>query len=171
MELDFEVDKITESIENAQTGESLKTLVLPVLSSADLQGVTKKNGWNFNWKKELNGQDIQVYKLVTEKEPKTIQGLIALEKWDREKLVYMKLIENAPFNIGKSKMYEGVCGNLVAYACKLSFEYGFDGYVSFDAKTKLIEHYKMKLRATHFGGQKMGLLPEDAMWLINNYFS
>jgi hypothetical protein len=29
MELDFEIDKITESIENAETGETLDTLVLP----------------------------------------------------------------------------------------------------------------------------------------------
>ena len=30
MELDFEVDKITESIEDVQTSEVYKTLVLPV---------------------------------------------------------------------------------------------------------------------------------------------
>jgi len=36
MELDFEIDKITESIENAETGESLNTLVLPV-TQADLE--------------------------------------------------------------------------------------------------------------------------------------
>jgi len=41
MELDFEIDKITESIENAETGETLDTLVLPV-TLADLKGVTKK---------------------------------------------------------------------------------------------------------------------------------
>ena len=49
MELDFEIDKITESIENADTGESLDTLVLP-LTQADLKQVTKKNGWLFDWK-------------------------------------------------------------------------------------------------------------------------
>ena len=46
MELDFEVDKITESIENAETGESLDTLVLPV-TKADFEVVTKKSGWLF----------------------------------------------------------------------------------------------------------------------------
>nr|AGS54107.1 hypothetical protein [uncultured bacterium contig00021] len=44
MELDFEVDKITESIENAETGESLATLVLPVIE-ADFKGINKKAGW------------------------------------------------------------------------------------------------------------------------------
>ena len=47
MELDFEIDKITESIENAKTGETFNTLVLPV-KKADLEEVTKKNGWLFD---------------------------------------------------------------------------------------------------------------------------
>jgi len=54
----------------------------------------------------------------------------------------MNLLESAPFNIGENKLYEGVAGNLVAYACKVSFQHGFDGYVAFTAKTNLIEHYK-----------------------------
>jgi len=49
MELDFEIDKITESIENAETGESLNTLVLPV-TQADLKETTKKYGWIFVWR-------------------------------------------------------------------------------------------------------------------------
>jgi hypothetical protein len=48
----------------------------------------------------------------------------------------MPLIESAPFNIGKGKKYLGAPCNLVAYGCKLSKEYGFDGVVAFDAKTK-----------------------------------
>ena len=41
MELDFEIDKITESIEDTQTGEVYKTLVLPI-TQADLKEVTKR---------------------------------------------------------------------------------------------------------------------------------
>lgn len=50
----------------------------------------------------------------------------------------MHLVENAPFNIGKGKIYEGVAGNLVAYACKESFQKGFDGNVAFISKTRLL---------------------------------
>jgi len=100
MELDFEIDKITESIENAETGESLDTIVLPV-TKADLEEVTKKNSWLFNWKLELSIPERQVYKLVTEKEPKTIHGLVSLEKMEDH--VFMHLIESAPFNLGKKK--------------------------------------------------------------------
>jgi hypothetical protein len=100
MELDFEIDKITESIENAKTGETLNTLVLPI-TKADLEEVTHKNGWLFNWKFEYDQKERQVYKLVAGQEPQTIHGLVSLEK--RTGHVFMTLIENAPFNIGKEK--------------------------------------------------------------------
>jgi hypothetical protein len=38
---------------------------------------------------------------------------------------------SAPCNKGKSKMYSGVPGNLVAFACKVSFQRGHEGNVSF----------------------------------------
>ena len=60
MELAFEIDKITESIENVQTGETLNTLVLPVTKD-DLKETTKKNGWLFNWKYEYDQTGRRVY--------------------------------------------------------------------------------------------------------------
>jgi len=55
----------------------------------------------------------------------------------------MHLIESNLFNRGVKKVYFGVPGNLVAFACKLSFDKGYDGYVSFESKTKLITHYPL----------------------------
>ena len=75
----------------------------------------------------------------------TVYGLISLNKG--ESFVFMNLIENAPFNIGKSKNYLGVAGNLVAYGCKLSKEHGFDGVVCLEPKTALIPHYEKALGA------------------------
>jgi len=67
----------------------------------------------------------------------------------------MDLLENAPFNLGRNQLYEGVAGNLVAYACKISFQNGFAGYVSFTSKTQLIEHYQKSLNAINFGGHNI----------------
>ncbi|MDR2966175.1 MAG: hypothetical protein LBU88_10435, partial [Treponema sp.] len=117
MELDFEIDKITESIEDSQTGEVYKTLVLPI-SQADLKEVNKQKGWLFDWKSESADPDWHVYKLITINKPDIIHGLISLKK--DEGYVFLNLIESAPFNIGKDKKYLGVAGNLVAYGCKLS---------------------------------------------------
>jgi hypothetical protein len=167
MELDFEIDKITESIEDSQTGEVFKTLVLPV-TLADLKEVNKRNGWIFDWKFEFSQPERKVYKLTTEKEPGIIHGLISLEK--RHVHVFMHLIESSPFNIGKAKKYLGVAGNLTAYGCKLSKEYGYDGVISFDSKTALISHYEETLGAVHLGGNKMAIFEENAKILIDNYF-
>jgi len=57
------------------------------------------------------------------------QGIICIEI--KEDHVYMHLVENAPFNKGKNKMYAGVAGNLVAFACKVSFQRGHEGNISF----------------------------------------
>ena len=167
MELDFEIDKITESIENAETGERLETQVLPI-TKVDLKEIAKKNGWLFNWKLEFSKKERQVYKLITEKEPSVIQGLVSLEV--DKGFVYMHLIENAPFNIGKKKLYEGVCGNLVAYGCKISKKCGFDGLLAFDAKTQLIEHYEKTLGAVRIGMQRMAIYEENAEKLTSKYF-
>jgi hypothetical protein len=167
MELGFEIDKITESIENAETGEMLDTIVLPVTQD-DLKETTKKNGWLFDWKLELAEPERQVYKLVTQKKPHAIQGMVSLEKMEDH--VYMHLVENAPYNIGKGKKYIGVCGNMTAFGCKMSKVYGFDGVIVFKAKTDLIPHYEKTLGAVHLGGNRMGIFEEEAKDLLDKYF-
>jgi len=84
--------------------------------------------------------------------------------------VYMHLIENAKFNRGKYKVYLGTPGNLVAFACKLSFQRGGDGYVSFAAKTRLIDHYIDTLGAIRFAGHLMVITTVSALKLIGKYF-
>src|SRR3984957_15886880 len=123
--LDFVIDKLTNSILNTISGDSFPTEVSR-LTKGDLKQVTKKIGWSFNWKQELDNNSREVYKLTITNNPNIIQGLMSFTiKPDH---VYMDLLESAPFNLGKNKLYEGVPGNLVAYACKVSFQNGFDGF-------------------------------------------
>jgi hypothetical protein len=82
----------------------------------------------------------------------------------------MYLLESAPFNIGKDKIYEGIPGNLDAFACKLSFQRGGEGFVSFESKSKLIAHYVKTLGAYHFGGQLMVIDTIGAKKLVDKYF-
>ena len=167
IQLDFIIDKLTKSIQNTISGDSFRTEISN-FSNKDLKQVTKKKGWNFNWKIELTDNSKDVYKLTIVNNPDVIQGLLSLTiEMDH---VLMNLVENAPFNIGKNKIYEGVAGNLVAYACNVSFRYGFDGYVAFTAKTKLIEHYEKTLGAYHIGGHRMIITTQSAKLLIEKYF-
>ena len=140
--LDFIVDKLTNSIENVVTGDSFATDV-SILTTNDLRVITKTKGWLFNWREEFKDPIRDIYKLTIVNNPTIIQGLVSLEvKGDH---VYMHLVENAPFNKGQTKMYSGVAGNLVAFACKLSFQRGHEGNVSFLSKSQLVDHYEKTL--------------------------
>ena len=165
--LDFLIDKLTNSIENVQTGDSFSTNIC-LLSSGDLKSITKKSGWQFDWKYELKQPEREVYKLTIPNNLSIIPGLISVEiKSDH---IYIHLVESAPFNKGKSKVYSGVPGNLVAFACRLSFQRGFDGNISFISKTQLIDHYVTSLGAIHFGGRLMIIETGAAINLIDKYF-
>ena len=165
--LDFVVDKLTNSIENVITGDSFATEI-SILTTNDLKIVNKKNGWLFNWRIEYMNPVKDVYKLTIINNLNVIQGLVSLEV--KEDHVFMHLVENAPFNKGKTKVYAGVAGNLVAFACKLSFQRGHEGNVSFISKTQLIHHYEKSLGAYHFGGRLMVIETKAALKLIDKYF-
>ena len=165
--LDFIIDKLTNSIENVITRDSFATEI-SLIKSSDLKNITKKNNWLFDWKYEVKQPKRDVYKLTIVNNSEIIQGLICVEV--NEDHVYMHLVESSHFNKGKAKVYEGVPRNLVAFACKLSFQRGNEGNVSFVSKTQLIEHYEKSLGAIHFGGRLMIIETRSALKLINKYF-
>jgi hypothetical protein len=167
IEQNFFIDRLTNSILNTISGDSFQTDVI-LLTKSDLKEITKKKGWNFDWKSEFNDIKKEVYKLTIEQNQNIIQGLLSITiEADH---IYMNLLESSPFNIGKNKLYEGVAGNLVAYACKLSFQKGFQGFVAFTAKTQLIEHYEKTLGAFHFKNQRMIIETEPSKFLVEKYF-
>ena len=163
----FYIDKITKSIEEVLTNRNFDTEVL-LLSHNDLKIVTKKNEWFFNWKLEYNQAGHRVYKLNI-KGHEIIQGLISIEPMDN--YVEMHLLENAPHNYGSKKRFAGVAGNLVAFACKTSFDLGFEGCVAFTAKSRLVNHYIQTLGArVIYGKERMGIFSEAAGNLVNSYY-
>lgn len=165
--LGIEIDKLTNSIVNTISGDSFPTDVHPI-TKADLKSTTKKNGWLFNWISEFKQIDRQIFKLTIRNNPEIIQGLLSITDYNDH--YYLHLVESAPFNVGKSKLYEGVPGNLFAFTYKTSWDKGYQGFVSFTAKTRLIDHYEKALGATHVGGHKMVIFPQEALKLIRKYF-
>lgn len=165
-QFEIEIDGLTHSIENAISGDHFKTEVLE-LTTNDIRRFKKKD-WLFDWKAEVKSSGKTVYKLVIVDNPTIIQGLISLQ--DRGDHIFMSLIESNAFNRGTDKLYIGVPGNLVAFACKLSFDKGYEGYVSFESKTKLIEHYKKTLGAHVLFGNIMAINTREAMKLADQYF-
>ena len=167
VELDFVIDKLTNSIQNTITKDSFMTEISR-LTVNDLNSVSKQNGWLFDWKAELNNNKKEVFKLTIVNNSTIIQGVVSLSiEHDH---IFMNLLESAPFNQGKNKMYDGVAGNLVAYACKMAFQQGFDGFVVFTAKTALIKHYADTLGAYILAGQRMYIPTHSSQNLVDKYF-
>jgi hypothetical protein len=164
--LEFEIDKLTNSIENTSTDEVFDTVIIQ-LTLKDLSFFHKSDS-QFDWIKEFKDKTKAVYKLTTVNNPIIIQGLLSLE--DKEDHIFMHLIESSKFNKGKNKVYLGVPGNLVAFACKVSVDKGYQGFLAFDAKTALIKHYQETLHATHFRERRMFIETNAALRLISQYF-
>ena len=162
-ELDFEIDELTSSIQNAITGEIFDTEVTRLESARSI----KKADWLFDWHSEIRNKQCEIYKLNTINNDHIIQGLISYT--DKEDHIFLNLIESAKFNKGIGKQYKGVAGNLVAYCCKVSFEKKYNGIVSFIAKTRLIDHYKNTLGATLFDKNRMFIDTKEAMILAKQY--
>ena len=163
-DISIEIDKLTNSIENATTGESFHTLFTKVKAKE-----IKKIDWLFDWHLELKNKNYEVYKMTKIENEDVIHGLVSLES--REDYLRVSLVENAQFNRGKEKMYLGVGGNLFAFACKVSKELGYDGFIGFEAKTKLIKHYQDTLGAEIALGHRMFISNINANRLINQYFN
>ena len=159
-----QIDRLTNSIVNMASGDSFETDVIE-LQPSELKKV--KKGWKFDWVKESSSG--KIYKLVIRHAPEVIQGLISIS--DKEDHIFMNLIESSPHNYGRNKIYEGVAGNLVAFACQASLEKGFQGIVVFEAKTKLIEHYKLSLSAQLISSNRMFINNKSALMLIEKYFN
>ena len=128
---------------------------------------SKKDGWNFNWKKLLSDKGGRTYVLRTLNSPNQIEGALQL------KVVYNMLImdalESAPHNIGKkNKRYDYVAGCLIAFACRESFklEGDYKGFLTFVSKTSLVEWYIKKYGAQLAVGQRMFIDWENGEQLI-----
>jgi len=54
--LDFEINKLTDSIRNCISGDSFITEI-SLVTKSDLKTITKSKGWLFNWKYKLSQPD------------------------------------------------------------------------------------------------------------------
>lgn len=171
VEVEIEIDEITDCIYNRETDERFDTDFSLVQERITKERALElqKEGWSFDWSAPQNdGYD--VYKL-TIKDDNELQGLIAIKHFPNNYYTHISLVESNPSNRGHQGLYRGTGGNLFTIACKLSWDIGNDGYVQFTAKTDLIEHYKNTLNAIQMGekSQRMYIDTRGASFLINTY--
>ena len=170
MEIDIQIDPLTNCLVCRETGEQLDTefrLVLKTISKKDAVALQRK-GWKFDWSIP-HQHDYEVYELLL-KDDTQVQGMIALKHIRDQFYTHVDIVEAAPENIGHRGKYKGVGAHLFAIACKLSWDVGNEGYVQFTAKTNLVEHYRETLGARNIDSQKMFIDSYGALKLIKTYF-
>lgn len=146
------IDELTPCLKDAVTGEMISTEVIRVVRRSFLEKYNEKTGWYVNWASLLDTDEI--YALVI-KGTVDIQGLVAIERDDDSKAVYVSWMVAAPQN---NKMLTdnvkniGVGGHLFAIAADKSVEYGYDGFLyGFAANKDLLEHYLKSFNGEFIG--------------------
>ncbi|CAH1202710.1 hypothetical protein PAECIP111893_01895 [Paenibacillus plantiphilus] len=143
---------------NLQTGES-HDVFFQQLTQKDLKlfQIFKNKGWVFDWRAPMV-EGFEVFALCTHSQPKIAQGLIASRSNDKPECNFIEVanIESAPHNKYQhsERVFAGVGEHLMAYACKVSVQRGFDGFVQFKSKTTSIGFYE-KIGAKHIGNLTM----------------
>lgn len=128
-------------------------------------------GWNFSWRRLFRTEGTEIYKVSLLEQVVQVQGLLMLSVMNNE-MVYMNMIEVAPQNVGVDGRYDNVAGCLIAYGCMRAFEAGknnYEGYLTFESKTELIELYECKYGAKLAAGQRMFIDPAQSLHLIDKY--
>lgn len=170
MEVDIQIDSLTNCLVLTETGEEYDTEYRLVAKTITKQEARELNsqGWKFDWSvPHQNGYE--VYELLIE-DDNEVQGMIALKHIRDQYYTHVDIVEAAPFNVGHNGKYAGVGAHLFAIACKLSWDAGNEGYVQFTAKTELVDHYVKMLNARCIDWHTLYIDSYGAMALIKKYF-
>ncbi|MDR2428484.1 MAG: hypothetical protein LBD62_01595 [Candidatus Margulisbacteria bacterium] len=141
----------------------MKLISINILTSTAKQ--LKKDGWKFDWDKSFGA----VSQKIAYFDNDTIQGLTEFEEVPSSRYNIIYRLELAPANIGKNKKIDNVAGILLAYVAKDSLAAGFDGFVVFDSKTILKEHYVKKYGAKILYGDRLYFDTKASKALVAKY--
>lgn len=166
-----EIDRLTPCLYRNSDGKTVDTSVEKI--SPDAKSFSD---WEFDWT-EPEKDGYSVFALKVDGDDR-VQGLISLINDKKDYAVNIGIVEAAPHNNAHNpnnksgqKEYDGVGGHLFAEAAKQSKNAGYDGFVFFDAKTDLIEHYKEHIGATQIGNSQRMFIDETAAEaLLSKYY-
>lgn len=145
------------------SGKSFQVEVMPV-ESTDFKTLAKQR-YFFNWKEEKSNE---VYKLIINGS-QDILGLISIERIPDEWRVHIRLLTVSKENVGRTKKYDKIAGNLITHVAKIAIsEYGEMACISLKPKSKIRQYYidKYKMNLT---GMTLSLEVPEILNLINQY--
>lgn len=144
------------------TGEKTKCEILKVEKKDFI--FIKKN-FSFDWSLESHKHEVYKLKVLNNN---FIHGLISVSS--EEEYLLLWLVELHEKNIGKSKEFDRIAGNLIAFAAVKALR-EFDGYMKLVSKSELIEHYKVKYGFMRIGSSnQMISYPSNTKNLVHLYY-
>jgi len=152
--------KITRKV----SGE-LIAVVIGELTAADIAKIRRSKEFVFDWELE---QPTELYKLYLKDDESQILGLLSLKDYPEELRIHINLIEVIKSQVGKTKTLDHIAGCLIAYACALAFSRGYEGFVSLQPKTRLIDLYQDKYGFRQYG-RLLAVEYEISKQLIDKY--
>lgn len=162
--IEANITDFASSIIERDTGK-IHESEITTFTEKDFRALDKWKKSVFEWKNFLN-QEGEIYKL-TIKGKKELLGL--LRAADRSDHVEILALESSPETRHGGK-YRGVGSNLIAYAIKRSFELGYEGAISFIAKSSLIKFYEEKLGAQRVGNSQLMIIQGAAAKKLYQYY-
>lgn len=144
-----------------------------VLLEADISEVHDKDygviksdpRFSFDWETERN---YEVYKNYLLSEDHIILGLMSLIDIPQEYRIHLNLLEVSKSHQGKRKKIDLIAACLIAFAAEEAIKRGYDGFVSLEPKTQLINHYKDKYGFRQYG-RYLGIEGAVSQLLVHKY--
>ena len=157
----------TYSLKNAITFNPTGKKYNAVASIATLKEIKQHKDY-FGFDFEILAKDgFTVFKITKEGEPDMIHGLVAFTP--STGILRCANMELNNFNKRPVSLYAGIGKCMVALCCRISFDLGFDGYITFEAKNRLMPYY-MRFGAVKVGGLRMVIETKEAKKLVDLYF-
>lgn len=136
---------------------------IEALADRDYGKITKSR-YFFDWKTEKENSVFKITLVGSDE----ILGLVSLIEHN-DKRIQINLLAVSKENRGKKKIYDGIAGNLIAWACREAVkQFGEDACVSLIPKTKLAKHY-MKEYGMMEAGESLFLSDEPLLIILEKY--
>jgi hypothetical protein len=116
---------------------------------------------------DLISKDFLVYKICKEGEPNILLGIVSF--LPDKGILNCGNMEISNINKRGKPIYNHIGKCMIALCCKISFDLGNDGYITFEAKNRLMPYYK-RYGADFIGGLRMVIRTAAAKKLVANYF-
>ncbi len=149
---------------NIETSKKHPATIVSI-NPKEIREINKSKRFHFNWNEE---KDYNVFKLTISNQILPV-GLMSIHHRPDDFAIEIRLIAVSKENIGRKNGHDRIIGCLIAFACRESFNAGYNGFVFLKPKTIIKQHYISKYG---FYSTRLYLVTEggNSLNLIRDYY-